>query len=374
MKKTGSALWGAIPTLLAAVLLIAYAPAASRGAVAGLAACGRVILPAIFPFLVLSVYAANSPAGAAAATLLSGVAKRCYCLPPQAAPALFMSWIGGYPAGAKVLSELEGQGTISRDAAACGATVCINSGPAFMAGVVGAGIFQSVWVGIFLFACQLAAGLLTARILAIAGGRKTAVRKIGLPKAMPPRSSAAALVHAVTSAATATVNICAFVILLSAAGEVLFACGVFPLLARGIGWLSGGWIAGDTADCLLTGMLEICAGSARAMSLAPTEAAKILPFLLSFGGCSVWCQVAACFGEGGLPWGRLILSRLLHGLLTAVLAAPWLSTCAAALAMSGGAVLAQTGGELIWGTFWMLVLCLMLVLRWEKGDPWKRME
>ena len=99
------------------------------------------------------------------------------------------------------------------------------------------------------------------------------------------------------------------------------------------------------------------------------EAAKILPFLLSFGGISICCQVAACLGETGLPWGRLLLSRLLHGLLTALLALPWLGRRAAVPAMTGAAVPALSLGRMLWGSLWMLVLCGMLAARWERGLP-----
>ena len=105
-KNTLPALGG----LLGAALLIGYAPAAAEGAMRGLSACGRVILPAVFPFLAVSVFLAGAPGGAGLAALLSGVMRYCFRLPAAAAPALLMSWIGGYPAGAKTLAELRRQG------------------------------------------------------------------------------------------------------------------------------------------------------------------------------------------------------------------------------------------------------------------------
>ena len=357
----------AVFCLLAAALLIAYAPAASAGAVRGIAACGSVILPAVFPFLAVSVFLAGAPGGTVLARAFSGVAVRCYRLPPAAAPAILMSWIGGYPAGAKTLAELQKRGAVTARQAQQGAALLIHSGPAYMAGVVGQRIFGSVAVGLFLFLCQLAAGLLTARLLTLGQPRP---RPGGgapvLPKAEP---AAVLLVRSVGSAAASAVNICAFVVLLSAFSAVLAACGVFPLLAKGLAALSGGRLCGTTADCLLTGLLEICAGSAMAARLPPAEAAKILPFLLSFGGISICCQVAACLGETGLPWGRLLLSRLLHGLLTALLALPWLGRRAAVPAMTGAAVPALSLGRMLWGSLWMLVLCGMLAARWERGLP-----
>ena len=40
----------AVFCLLAAALLLGYAPAATAGAMQGLAACGKIILPAVFRF------------------------------------------------------------------------------------------------------------------------------------------------------------------------------------------------------------------------------------------------------------------------------------------------------------------------------------
>ena len=144
-KNTLPALGG----LLGAALLIGYAPAAAEGAMRGLSACGRVILPAVFPFLAVSVFLAGAPGGAGLAALLSGVMRYCFRLPAAAAPALLMSWIEGYPAGAKTLAELRRQGSLTARETEEAAPVLIYSGPAYMAGVVGGRIFGSTVVGIF---------------------------------------------------------------------------------------------------------------------------------------------------------------------------------------------------------------------------------
>lgn len=359
-KNTLPALGG----LLGAALLIGYAPAAAEGAMRGLSACGRVILPAVFPFLAVSVFLAGAPGGAGLAALLSGVMRYCFRLPAAAAPALLMSWIGGYPAGAKTLAELRRQGALTARETEEAAPVLIYSGPAYMAGVVGGRIFGSTVVGIFLFLCQLAAGLLLGRLFA--WGRPLPPKGSRLRSSPKTEPAAVLLVRSVGSAASSAVNICAFVVLLSAFAEVFSACGLFPLLERGLAFLTRGGIAGETAHCFFTGLLEICAGSALAAELPPTEAGKILPFLLSFGGLSVCCQVSACFGEEPLPWGKLLWGRLLHGLFTALLAVPWLKR-AVLPAMTGAAVPAFSVGRMLWGSGAMVLLCLLLTVRWERG-------
>ena len=351
-KNTLPALGG----LLGAALLIGYAPAAAEGAMRGLSACGRIILPAVFPFLAVSVFLAGAPGGVGLAALLSGVMRYCFRLPAAAAPALLMSWIGGYPAGAKTLAELRRQGALTARETEEAAPVLIYSGPAYMAGVVGGRIFGSTVVGIFLFLCQLAAGLLLGRLFA--WGRPLPPKGSRLRSSPKTEPAAVLLVRSVGSAASSAVNICAFVVLLSAFAEVFSACGLFPLLERGLALLTRGGMAGETAHCFFTGLLEICAGSALAAELPPTEAGKILPFLLSFGGLSVCCQVSACFGEEPLSWGKLLWGRLLHGLLTALLAVPWLKR-AVLPAMTGAAVPAFSVGRMLWGSGAMVLLCLL---------------
>ena len=349
-----------------AVLLIGYAPAAAAGAAQGLSACGTIILPAVFPFLAVSAFLAGAPGGDSLSAHLSGVLRHGFRLPTAAASALLMSWMGGYPAGAKTLAELQKQGSLSTEEAQQAAPVLIYSGPAYMTGVVGSKIFGSAVVGIFLFLCQLAAGLLAARLFSWGRPRPSPSRDAAADFHAVP--TAALLVQSVRSAAASAVNICAFVVLLSAFSAVFSACGLFPLLEKGLDFFSHGFLSGATARCFLTGLLEICAGSAQAAELPPAEAAKILPFLLSFGGLSVCCQVSACLGEIPLPWGKLLLSRLAHGLLTALLAAPWLKR-AVVPAMTGAAGPAFSLGRMLWGSGSMLLLCLLLAFRWERGLP-----
>ena len=218
----------AVFCLLAAALLLGYAPAAAAGAMQGLAVCGKIILPAVFPFLAVSVFLAGAPGGAGIAALFGGVMRNCYRLPGAAAPALLMGCIGGYPAGAKTLTELQKQGVLTEEEAKNAAPVLIFSGPAYLAGVVGGQIFGSVRVGLFLLLCQLAAGLLTAWVFSL--GQPVPVKRAAAAPPKRPEPTAVLLVRAVGSAAASAVNISAFVVLLSAFAAVLSACGLFPLL------------------------------------------------------------------------------------------------------------------------------------------------
>lgn len=330
----------------------------------GLSACGRIILPAVFPFLAVSVFLAGRPGGAGLAALLSGVMRYCFRLPAAAAPALLMSWIGGYPAGAKTLAELAAAGGPYR--AGNG-----GSGPGAdlqRAGLYGRGggrpHFRLHGGGDFFVPVP-------------AGGGSAAGAAVCLGPAAAAQREPLAVFSQNGAGRGAAGTVGGFGGFLG--GEYLRLCGaafglcgsIFRLRAVPPAGEGGGFshARGNSrrgGPLLFYRPFEICAGSALAAELPPTEAGKILPFLLSFGGLSVCCQVSACFGEEPLPWGKLLWGRLLHGLFTAFLAVPWLKRVVLP-AMTGAAVPAFSVGRMLWGSGAMVLLCLLLTVRWERG-------
>ncbi|MEG2087693.1 MAG: sporulation protein, partial [Angelakisella sp.] len=135
----------AAAVVLLAWLLLSQNNAAAEGARRGLSLCGTVIIPSLFPFLVLAAALPNLEAGlllCAPARLLGGL----YAAPPRLAPALLMSWLGGYPAGAKVLAGQLDAGELSSQNVERALCFCVNSGPAFLVTVVGLGLFGDLRV------------------------------------------------------------------------------------------------------------------------------------------------------------------------------------------------------------------------------------
>ena len=105
MAKGKSWLLGLVCAGAAGVLLFC-SPWVGEGMRRGPAICATVMIPSLFPFLILSDFVARTQVGRMLERPLGGVAKHLYHCPPQLAPAILMSWIGGYPAGARVLAGM----------------------------------------------------------------------------------------------------------------------------------------------------------------------------------------------------------------------------------------------------------------------------
>lgn len=396
------------PALLAAwtacaALLLAFSAQAGEGARQGLSACGSVIIPSLFPFMALASFAAATPVSRVLRRLAALPARLIWGLPGEAAPALVMSLIGGYPAGAKVLAAMVDTGELSPEAASRALPCCLHAGPAFMAGVAGGALLGSVRSGLWLYLCQIAAGAITGRILrrllgnrarqaspasrtertresapapASPGGRRSGAfapasgRTSGfasaVPKSLrqapaPEQGLAAAFVASVADGASGILAICAFVVLFSALLGVLEGAGVLSAGGALVSRLSGGRLTREGGVLLLRGLTEICSGCSAARGAPVSQLRLFLPFLLSFSSLSVICQVAAVTAGRGIRLGPFAFSRLLHGFLTAALSLPVLrgAGAEAVLAPSVRPVPVCDGFTLA-GTLCLLAMCAIL--------------
>lgn len=297
-------------TVVAAGVFLLWRPqAVTSGISRGLSVCGGVLIPSLFPFLVLSGFLTRSGVADAIGRRLEGVTRLLFGLPGCCAAGILISAIGGYPTGGAVVGELVRRGQITREEGRRMLRFCVNGGPGFIISAVGAGLMGSVQVGMILFFAHLAASWLMGIVSAPRGSRRKNEKRL---IAAPPLTTSVAFVESVTGACRSTVYMCGFVVLFSAITALIDAVNITSFL--------GATPQGDRlVSALLACVLEVGGGCTAAASLGE-NAILLLGFSVGFGGLSVLCQLAA-----SLQWLKLIdsaffLSRLAHGLLTAFLA------------------------------------------------------
>ena len=93
---------------------------AARGAAAGLDVCLGVLVPSLFPFLVLSVFLVRSGGAALLGRVFDRPFRLLFRLPGCCAPGVLVGLAGGYPAGARgAASPLCGGGEDRDDDGGC---------------------------------------------------------------------------------------------------------------------------------------------------------------------------------------------------------------------------------------------------------------
>ena len=146
--------------LLCAVLALMRWPQESMAAARdGLALCGNVIIPSLFPFFVLSSLVVELGMSRYLGRLLEGVMAPLFRVGGACSSALALGFVGGYPVGARTAIALYENGQCSKTEAERLLAFCNNSGPAFILGVVGTGIFASSRAGLLLYLAHIAASL-----------------------------------------------------------------------------------------------------------------------------------------------------------------------------------------------------------------------
>jgi sporulation integral membrane protein YlbJ len=304
---------------LAAVLalfasLLVWSAAAVSGARAGLYLCANVIVPTLLPFFVLSNLLCALGLPAALARRTEGAFRQLFGVGGAGAAAFLLGLTGGYPLGAAATADLYRSGSISRDEAQRLLLFCNNSGPAFILGMAGTGVFHSATVGLLLYLAHILAAAALGMIFA---GREDAPKSTPVPYRVASLSAAIpeAMLRAVKSAAA----IAGFVIFFSMLAALLRESGLFTLLA-GVIYAHTPLNLGQS-EALISGVLELGSGVAglEGLSAVPGNLA-LCAFILGWGGLSVQFQTAAVLSGTGLRAAPIALAKLLHGTLSAVLA------------------------------------------------------
>ncbi len=299
-------LWITIAATFLAMALLAWPRAAAGGISRGLSVCAGVILPSLFPFLVLGGFLVRSGVAAAIGRRLSPLTRPLFGLPGCCAAAILIAFIGGYPAGANAVGQLRREGQITREEGQHLLRFCVCGGPGFIVNAVGVGMTGNGRFGWLLFAANLLAALILGVFSApMASRRRAAVS----PLCAPRLSSAAALVDSVTAACESALYMCGFILLFSALLSLCDASGIMELLRQ---------TGGDRLCALLPCLLEVSSGCTAAASVGE-GAPLLLGFALGFGGLSVHCQAAAALRGTDLLSSSFFLFRMIHGVLGGLL-------------------------------------------------------
>lgn len=308
--------------LCATLSLMLYPQDSMSAAREGLMLCYNVIIPSLFPFFVLSALVVDLGLAGYIGRALEGFMRPLFNVPGACASAFVLGFVGGYPVGARTALSLYQKGMCTKTEAERLLSFCNNSGPAFILGVVGAGVFASSRVGVLLYLAHAAASICVGLFFRFyRRGKKGREARVS-PKFEAGRFTTA-FTGAVKNSFLSTLNICAFVVFFTVVIRLLFLSGALPALARLLGvLLSPLGFTQEWAERLLTGAIELSSG-VWTLSGAGGMAGRMsmAAFMLGWAGISVHCQVLSFIGDSGLSVRTYLAGKLCHGIIAAALTA-----------------------------------------------------
>lgn len=271
---------------------IAFGSSLASGIANGLALCVNTLIPSLFPFMVLSNFLVLSGLYKYFSLPLLPFTRFLFKMPKNMGPVIALSFIGGFPVGAKNIQTLYEQHEIDENCANRLLSYCINPGPAFIITGVGAAMLGSMQTGIILFTAQILASVIVGVVVSLKEKNSVYIKakneQMGISEAF---------VKSVNDNVRTMLSICAFVVVFSSFIEVIKQIGIQSKLVQGI----------------LFSFLEVTTGCVNAATnFKGNLSILLICFALSFCGISVICQVKAILAGDVLSLKRFFISRLIH--------------------------------------------------------------
>lgn len=284
----------------------------TSGAAEGLLFCTNVLIPSLFPFMVLSSFIVKCGLSDRLSFLLSPLTRTLFKLPGCAGVTILLGMVGGYPVGARGIMTLREQNKITKEQAKRMSLFLVGGGPAFIVFVIGDTLLFDRTVGIILWSCQVAAQILLGIVLGFTAAKNEKEEKETLPKSRVSLSSA--LVESCNDGVMGIIGLCGLVVLFSTLFGMAKGIGLdtaFTSLLMSLG------VKENIASSVLPVLWEVTKGSNQACSAgAPVY---LLAFALGWGGICVHFQVYAQVGSLGIAKLKFMVFRFLQGIISAAL-------------------------------------------------------
>ncbi|MBE6629836.1 MAG: hypothetical protein E7624_03180 [Ruminococcaceae bacterium] len=288
------------------VLLLSNTQAAMDGIRRGLTLCAQTVIPALFPFLVLSELIVSSGVGETLGRMLGKPLSALLGISQNAASAVLLGVLCGQPISSVTALAFLRQKELEEKELQRISLFANNPSSGFLIGAVGVALFGNKQAGVALFCITTLSALLVALGLRFFGG------KIVQNEKKPPNGarktlSFSDLTDSVKRAFRTLLQICAFLLFFCALGNVLgelFAALAFPAVFR----------------VLVFGILEMTCGVSYAVTALPARAAfRCTAFFCGFAGLSVCMQIFSLTEGHSPPFTAYFLAKLVQGALNLLL-------------------------------------------------------
>ena len=271
-----------------------------QGVNEGLNICINIIIPSLFPFMVICNFICLSPIVNLISNIFRPITKYIFRLPSNVGCLIFMSFIGGYPMGAKLISEFLEKKQISKEIANRLLCFCVNAGPAFVITAIGHMIYNNKKIGVYLLISHILSSIIIGFILGLFYN-KNKFNKYN--NKIISLNFSNAFVKSVVDAIYSIINISSFVIIFSVI--ILIIKNIFKF--------------NNIIINILLSFLEITVGLKDIVKLDNSLSLLLASFLISFSGLSIICQVFYFIKDYNLDKKKIFIFRIIHGLISVVI-------------------------------------------------------
>jgi len=294
--------------LVFAIVLMSKPQAAILSCTQALGRCGRIIVPSLFPFFVCSSLLVGLGFADYMTRFLNPIMKPLFNVPGSGGLALILGVLSGYAVGASTVASLRERNLCSREEGERMLAFCTNSGPLFILGSIGIGVFYNQTLGILLYVTHIIAAITVGFIFRFYKADRTSEVIVYKKKLKVSKPLSEIVTSCVKASAINIFFVCAFVIIFNVFVDLLIlvpfqtSTNVIPSFLSGLFEVSIG--------AVMTGTLPI---------LSMTQKLIMVSFLLGFGGFCVHFQVIGMIAKTDLSIRPYLIGKALCGAFSAII-------------------------------------------------------
>ena len=265
-----------------------------NGVSRGLFICSDVLIPSLFPFMVLSAFCVSYGFAFSGIKPFAFLCRKIIKIPCECMTAVLFGFVGGYPVGASVVSSLYERGIADGKTAKRLMSFCINAGPAFVVTATGTVILGSALAGVLLFVSVCLASVMSGICFSFIYKGNVIQDSMTIRKS--PLSDS--LIGAVSDSCRNMMIMCGWVVLFCAFSDIV--SDVMP----------------EKAGSLFRIFAEVTSGVEIA---AETGGLPLVAACISSGGLCVMCQILPAIKKCGIKVYEYLLFRIVNSVFSFII-------------------------------------------------------
>ena len=321
-----------LPFLLLTIGMFYYPQEVLSSATTGLTLWASYILPALFPFFVISDILMKQGFVHFLGVLLEPLMRPLFRLPGKASFVLAMTHTSGIPIGAILTCKMRKEGDITRAEGERLLAFSSNPSPGFMFGAVASGMLANPALGIIIAGSIYISNLIVGLIFRFYGDSpaipprqkislRRAWRELEIAQQKNKRPIGELIAESVRESTSTILLVGGFIVFFSVITQMLTVWNITHILPGLINILTAGILSQAGGVALINGLIETSLGCKAAVTAFSTLNIQVgvLAFILGWGGLSVFAQVASFTASTDLRFLPFILGRSLHGILALII-------------------------------------------------------
>ncbi|MEG2429554.1 MAG: hypothetical protein RSA99_04150, partial [Oscillospiraceae bacterium] len=266
----------------------------ANGILNGINICLKILIPSLFAFMIMSNLIANTKFSAILSIPFNFIFKILFKANSFETTIILLSFIGGYPIGAKLLSNAVKQNNITAKKASMMLCFCVNCGPAYLISVVGNVVFNNSKIGLILYLSQIISSIIMGFFVMHFFYKD---KKCNLNGFLYKKFTPEIFVETVLDTARSMFVICSFVLAFS---------GFVGIIQQVISSLS------EKNKMIINGIFEVTNGINSLNISAFDNPILVVAFLTSFGGICVIIQIVALVKQNKISVKSFIFTRFVY--------------------------------------------------------------